>query len=445
MNPEQARRCVEQTFRQPFDESRYSYFIRNLVNHLDESKRQTWTLKKAAFKEFVNHFIRLGTYTDANGEHVDLLVIHLSKQTTLARGRVTLRNFVADYLTTGHGQNKSAVIAAFVSPGETNDWRFSFVKLDYTFERTDLGLVAERRLLTPARRSSYLVGANENCHTAQKQFVKLLESDETNPALAELEAAFSVEKVTDEFYKQYKILFEKTRDALVTVLNAAPAIKDHFNERGIACDDFAKKLLGQIVFLYFLQKKAGLVWNAAKNGGPVAEILFGISLQIELTMPTAVVSGGRQIFSMTFLNLSFTKLLPRRAWTTTITTRASIAKSRFLMADFSSRSTATTGLRPISFSLMLFSQTVSQQAKKMKGVRESSTFSTATISRSMNQSPSRRRSLLTRKCSAKFSKISCLKTSGIVAAHTTRRASLSTTCASKRFFTISTQALRISR
>jgi hypothetical protein len=263
MNPEQARYCVEQTFRQAFDESRYLYFIRNLVNHLDESKRQTWTLKKAAFKDFVNHFVRLGTYADSNGDSVDLLVIHLRKETTLARGRVTLRNFVADYLTTGHGQNKSGVIAAFVSPGEADDWRFSFVKLDYTFEKTDLGFVAERRLLTPARRSSYLVGANENCHTAQKQFVKLLESDETDPTLAQLEGAFSVEKVTDEFYRQYKILFEKTRDALAAFLESAPTIKHHFNERGIACDDFAKKLLGQIVFLYFLQKKG---WFGVERG-----------------------------------------------------------------------------------------------------------------------------------------------------------------------------------
>lgn len=255
MNPDQARRCVEQTFRQAFDESRYLHFIRNLINHLDETKRQTWTLKKAAFKDFVNHFSRLGTYTDPNGDRADLLVIHLTKETTLARGRVTLRNFVADYLTTGHGQDKSAVIAAFVSPGETNDWRFSFVKLDYTFEKTDLGLVAERRLLTPARRSSYLVGANENCHTAQKQFVSLLEHDEVDPPIEQLEAAFSVEKVTDEFYKRYKILFEKTRDALAAFLESAPVIKHHFNDRGIACDDFAKKLLGQIVFLYFLQKK----------------------------------------------------------------------------------------------------------------------------------------------------------------------------------------------
>lgn len=268
MNPELARKTIVETFRQKFDDSRFLYFIRNLVNPVsvtfDESKKQTWTLKKAAFEDYVNHFTRLGTYTDPEGEKVDVLVIHLRKETTLERGRVTLRNFVADYLTTGHGQGKAAVIAAFVSPQE-EDWRFSFVKLDYTFEKTDLGLVAERRLLTPARRYSYLVGKNENCHTAQKQFLALLEADQKNPSVAQIETAFSVEKVTREFYDRYKALFERTRDALATFLDSAPAIKKHFGERGIECDDFAKKLLGQIIFLYFLQKKG---WFGVERGQP---------------------------------------------------------------------------------------------------------------------------------------------------------------------------------
>ena len=56
MNPEQARQTIVETFREKFEDVRFLYFIRNLVNHLDESKKQTWTLKKAAFEDFVNHF-----------------------------------------------------------------------------------------------------------------------------------------------------------------------------------------------------------------------------------------------------------------------------------------------------------------------------------------------------------------------------------------------------
>jgi type I restriction-modification system DNA methylase subunit len=264
MDKSQAAKLVTDTFSQPFDDARFLHFIRNLLNHLDESKRQTWIFRKAAFEDYVNHFGRLGTYTDPRGERMDVLVIHLRKETTLSRGRVTLRNFVADYLATGHGQGKAAVIAAFVSPTE-EDWRFSFVKLDFTMEKTELGIVTERALLTPARRYSYLVGKNEQCHTAKKQFLGHLQTDSADPTVAQLEATFKVEKVTREFFEHYRELFEKTRDALKIFLKNQPGIAAHFHECGIESDDFAKKLLGQIVFLYFLQKKG---WFGVERGQP---------------------------------------------------------------------------------------------------------------------------------------------------------------------------------
>ena len=52
MNPEQARQAIGETFRQKFDDIRFLNCIRNLVNQLDESKKQTWTLKKAAFEDY---------------------------------------------------------------------------------------------------------------------------------------------------------------------------------------------------------------------------------------------------------------------------------------------------------------------------------------------------------------------------------------------------------
>src|SRR5438132_1645877 len=127
---DQAISLVRETFTNGFDESRFLRFVRNLVNHLDESKRQVWTENKTAFQHYVRNFARLGTYTDPRGERVDVLVIYLRKETTLERGRVTLRNFVADYMTSGYGRGAAVVIAAFVSPTE-DDWRCSFIKLDF--------------------------------------------------------------------------------------------------------------------------------------------------------------------------------------------------------------------------------------------------------------------------------------------------------------------------
>ncbi|MDT7541822.1 MAG: hypothetical protein QOE33_1726, partial [Acidobacteriota bacterium] len=145
MKLEEARKLVTETFTQSFDRPRFLRFVQNLVNHLDTrgERQHRWSGNggiKQAFRDKVRLYERLGTYTDPEGEKIDVLAIYLARDTTLERGRTFLRNFVADYLTTGHGNNKSAVLAAFVSPDES-DWRFSFVKLEYALEQTDEGRV----------------------------------------------------------------------------------------------------------------------------------------------------------------------------------------------------------------------------------------------------------------------------------------------------------------
>lgn len=262
MKTEQARNFVKDTFTRPFDRARFLSFAKETLNHLDASaeRQKRWTNQyvKRAFAEQINHYERLGTYTDPRGEKMDVLAIHLKRETTLERGRTLLRNFAADYLATGHGQGKEAVLAAYVAPnGE--DWRFSFVKLEYSLEQTELGLVTERRELTPARRLSFLVGEHERSHTAQKQFLSLLENDQSDPPLETIEEAFKIERVTKEFFQRYKDLYERLHDELASIVKRDAKVKSTFEACSSDVDEFtanfAKKLLGQIVFLYFLQKK----------------------------------------------------------------------------------------------------------------------------------------------------------------------------------------------
>lgn len=266
MDKSQAKNTVVETFTKAFDRNQFLLFVKNLVNHLDDSEgrrlRQAGPYIKKAFQDKVKSLERFGTYTDPQGQKLDILVIQLRQDATLERGRTSLRNFAADYLSTGHGQDKDAVLAAFVSR-DPNDWRFSYIKLEYSFEQTDSGRVSEKKELTPARRYSFLVGSNERSHTAQKQFLPLLENVQSDPMLEEIEKAFDIEKVTKEFFEGYKDLFEKVRDALNKILKKDRPVREDFKNKGIETDDFAKKLLGQIVFLYFLQKKG---WFGVEPG-----------------------------------------------------------------------------------------------------------------------------------------------------------------------------------
>jgi type I restriction-modification system DNA methylase subunit len=262
MNRDQARALVAQTFTHAFDKGRFRNFTFNLLNHVDESKAQQWntTYIKDAFKGHVNRYERLGTYTSPEREKLDVLIVYLTTDSKLERARTAIRNFVADHLKTR--DEKDAALVAFVSPSEAT-WRFSYVKMEYASIPTDSGKVGLETRLTPARRYSYIVGEGESCHTAQTRFLDLLSDTEEDPSLARIEEAFSVEAVTKEFFTKYAELFGEINTALEKLLSNNSALNAEFTKKGVNTVDFAKKLMGQIVFLYFLQKKG---WLGVEKG-----------------------------------------------------------------------------------------------------------------------------------------------------------------------------------
>ena len=266
MTPQQARAAVADTFPKPFNRTRFLEFTRNLLNKFDETKAAQWntTYVKAAFKSHVNRFERLGTYTSPDGDKLDVLVVRLADDSKLERARTALRNFVADHLKTR--DEKDAALVAFVSPDE-RQWRFSYVKMEYAAVETETGKIGVETRLTPARRFSYIVGEGESCHTAQSRFLSLLGDTEQSPSLAHLEDAFGVEAVTKEFFNQYAALFGDINAALEKLVDKDKAIGSEFKKKHVSTVDFAKKLMGQIVFLYFLQKKGWLGVEKGKNWG----------------------------------------------------------------------------------------------------------------------------------------------------------------------------------
>jgi len=257
MNRDQAYTLVRQTFTHAFDKNRFSNFSQNLLNHLDESKAGLWNRQyvKDAFRNHVQRYERLGTYTSPEKEKLDVLIVHLTNESKLERARTAIRNFVADHLKTR--DEKDAALVAFVSPSEAT-WRFSYVKMEYATVEKESGKVGVEARLTPARRFSYIVGEGESCHTAQTRFLKILQDTGTDPTLADIEEAFSVEAVTKEFFTKYAELFEEIYKALERLAGKNKTIRDEFTAKGVNLGDFAKKLMGQIVFLYFLQKKGWL-------------------------------------------------------------------------------------------------------------------------------------------------------------------------------------------
>ena len=74
----------------------------------------------------------------------------------------------------------------------------------------------------------------------------LLQNDSGNPTISELEDAFSVEAVTQQFYLDYKGLFEKLTKELDHILEKDTKIKQEFETKSIDTANFAKKLLARL-------------------------------------------------------------------------------------------------------------------------------------------------------------------------------------------------------
>lgn len=266
MDRQQAKRLIIETFEKPFDKSKFTEFIANLLKTYDRTKTFIYqgNYIPDAFEKYISSLERIGQYTYDDKE-IDLLIVYLKKEASLERARTMQRNFIAWYLKGSRGGKlKDAGLVAFVAP-DSEDWRFSLVKMDYKFEETPSGKVKVKEEFTPARRWSYLVGKNEKSHTAQSRFLPILENDDLRPTLEDLEKAFDVEVVTKEFFQKYRDLFIRTKSELDKIVQKDAKVKKEFEDKNINTVDFAKKLLGQIVFLYFLQKKG---WFGVDRGKP---------------------------------------------------------------------------------------------------------------------------------------------------------------------------------
>ena len=242
-------------------------FIKNFLNEIDHDNSFSSDESEVPtfYKEYIKQYKRIGQYTDPEGAKLDVLSVNLKRETSPKRARTMQRNFVGWYLKS-EGHSKDSALVAFYHE-DAEDWRFSYVKRGYRSEEDETGKIKIKEELTPPRRFSFLVGENEPSNTAQNQIVPILENDKDNPTLLGIETAFNVETVTNEFFEKYRNLSLRLKEALDEIVERDLAIKTDFETKKVRIDGFAKKLLSQIVFLYFLQKKGWFGVNRGEKWG----------------------------------------------------------------------------------------------------------------------------------------------------------------------------------
>lgn len=248
-----AVRLIRRTFESAYDETNLRTLIAELF-HGAENKDKVYSgaYIPTAYRTHISSYKYICKYITPDNDELAVLAVNCTKAKTLENARTLQRNFVANYM---KERNKDACLVAFYSDEDRSHWRFSFVRLDNSF---NFDTLKEQDIITPAKRFSYMVGSKEASHTAQQQLCQLLESSVKKPELNDVENAFAVERVSESFFEHYKELFLRLVDNIQEIIDHDPRVQFEFVNKNISAELFCKKLMGQIVFLYFIQKKGWL-------------------------------------------------------------------------------------------------------------------------------------------------------------------------------------------
>jgi hypothetical protein len=147
MNEKEAKQLLEEVFHDSFDEKRYLTFITEFLNGKIDIDKKPAIWASSTFKDYIVNSKCLGTYKDTNKKTIAIVTVELKKTSSVEKARTIQRNFIANYL------NKSGLDAAIIAfyGDDGDDWRLSFVKLEYKNVNIGNKLKSETEL-TPSRR-----------------------------------------------------------------------------------------------------------------------------------------------------------------------------------------------------------------------------------------------------------------------------------------------------
>jgi hypothetical protein len=196
-----------------------------------------------------------------DGKQLAIFEVEVDDSIRIDKNRQGLREIAIKHI----DQNITHGAFVFFYSKYQKDYRFSFIA---RWSELDLETGEFRKGETKPKRYTYLLGDNEACTTAAKRLLLLAAKRDTQPiGIKDIIDAFSVESLNKEFFKTYKEHYERFWRFIANPENGYREIlldktKEKPEQQEKPIRDFAKKLLGRIVFLHFLQKKGWMGCDA---------------------------------------------------------------------------------------------------------------------------------------------------------------------------------------
>ena len=249
MDKNSAENLISSAFNFPFNQSKYSELISNIFKNTISINEIV--IDEPDFKDFLQKINQYCEFTDENGKKIHAIEVIVNERGNFDKSRSLQRNFAIYYL---KKYGCDSVLISFYNK-LSEDWRFSLVTREVE-AALNKGRIKVNITTSASKKLSYLVGKNEPNYTAKNQILNLIINNKNN--LEDIKNAFSVEKVTDDFFNDYKELYLNLKKEIDNLRKKDKKISKEFENNKINSENFAKKTLGQIVFLFFLQKKGWL-------------------------------------------------------------------------------------------------------------------------------------------------------------------------------------------
>jgi adenine-specific DNA-methyltransferase len=244
---------IREILNQKYNRENWKFLTKNIFDNVEYFKTP---ISIKTNNEKILDFVQIGNLKLKDEKKVALFELKLIKNLNIYKNKVELRNIVTRFIDqySNHG-----VLVVFDNQG--SDYRLTFSsKFSEIDEQGNI-----KEIETSPKRYSYLLGENESCLTPAER-LHLLSQSRGNLKIDDIVEAFSVEKVTKEFFEKYRELYLDLAENIAEIKKTNPLINKDFIENNLNEFDFSKKLLGQIIFIYFLQKK-GLLGIKENNDG----------------------------------------------------------------------------------------------------------------------------------------------------------------------------------
>ena len=263
---------IRQILESPYDRKVWKGFLQTQFtnNKLNAEDRVISLSDKTLSKQCFS----LGNYEIGEYTKIGIFEVELNEKVNITRNRVALRNLIKDLT--------KQVAGAMVVFVQGDKWRFSYISTRKV-KNAATNEIQDKE--TAPKRYTYLFGKGEKALTAAIRFDKLIQKQRENIfqylSLDDFEEAFSVEKLSKEFFKNYKDTYEDFVQFLTGKRYGKKGNKyvEHvihqpdwqltalFNKDEKQARDFCKRMMGRIVFLYFIQKKGWLAVAEGKKWG----------------------------------------------------------------------------------------------------------------------------------------------------------------------------------